>query len=585
VIFLAMVVAGGCSFWRRNADEASLKNLLPAPEPPELIRQAANPSGLKYTPIQSFGVVNGLAGTGGVEPASQQRELVMMELKRREIPEPNAFLDADSTAIVLIEAVIPPGGRKGDPIDLQVRTPKRNAATRDACSSLKGGWLMPARIAYTEMFEDRPRSSDTLAMGQGPIIVRDCFEVGEDPALQLEGRILAGARLQKDSPLLLLIRPEYQHVDVAKQLAGAINQRFHFFDGTQRRGIATPKKDDLIEIEIPERYRHNVHRLMAVIGALSPAVDVGDRQARLPLLTKQLAEPTTAQDAALKLEGLGEEGVSALLTGLGRTDPELRFYAAEALAYLDHEEAIEVLVELIRDQPAFRYQALLALSDMPQRRAAEGLRELFNHEGTETRCGAFDAIRRREDHASIVQGKPLRVGRQSIAEYYALPTTAEPLVAVSLRRHASVIEFGGPTPVQLQHPVSAGNGLMIVAHQSGGLQINRIVTGKSPAQTVVPATIEGVCVGVARAGGGYAGIVECLRLLKQQEAFAAQLAIDVLPEPLRKYHREGAASTAEDDLPPSRIDPDPPAKPERAWYDPLGWLSRAPCQPRLSDFS
>jgi hypothetical protein len=74
-------------------------------------------------------------------------------------------------------------------------------------------------------------------------------------------------------------------------------------------------------------------------------------------------------------------------------------------------------------------------------------------------------------------------------------------------------------------------------------------------------------------------------LLKQQEAFAAQLAIDVLPEPLRKYHREGAASTAEDDLPPSRIDPDPPAKPERAWYDPLGWLSRAPGQPRLSDFS
>src|SRR5690606_17932093 len=151
---------------------------------------------------------------------------------------------------------------------------------------------------------------------------------------------------------------------ISKRLADVINRRFYFFDGSSRRGIADAKQDDLIMVETHPRYRRNVHRLMAVVGALGTEADLAKTHARIDVLKKQLHEPTAAADAALQLEAIGEEGIPALLAAIDSPNPEIRFYAAEALAYLDHSDAIEPLVELSRDQPAFRYHTLQALAGM-----------------------------------------------------------------------------------------------------------------------------------------------------------------------------------------------------------------------------
>ena len=85
---------------------------------------------------------------------------------------------------------------------------------------------------------------------------------------------------------------------------------------------------------------------------------------RIAALQGELLDPATAADAAMQLEAIGPDGVDALLKGLKSKDPEVRFYAAEALAYLDRREAAEPLGEIARDQPAFRVFALTALSAM-----------------------------------------------------------------------------------------------------------------------------------------------------------------------------------------------------------------------------
>ena len=323
-----LAVTGGCMAPWRNTEEIEeqqrLEELVQAPKPPDLVREAAAPHGLRYGKIQSFGIVNGLAGTGGEEPPSMQRDLLLAEMKTRNIKDPNKFIDSDSTSLVMVEAVIPPGVRRGDPLDLIVKTSQRTDAT-----SLRGGWLMPARLSFTQIIGGVPRTSDTLATGTGAVIVRAAHQAGDDPQLLLEGRVLAGGVAQKDGHLDLRIRPEYQHVAISKRLAEVINRRFYFFDGSSRRGIATAKEDDLIAIETHPRYRQNVHRMMAVVGSLGTEGDVAKTHARIDILAKQLLEPTAASDAALQLEGIGDEAVPSLLSALGSPNPEIRFYAAE----------------------------------------------------------------------------------------------------------------------------------------------------------------------------------------------------------------------------------------------------------------
>lgn len=568
---LCLIPAGGCTApWRKQGDaeeQERLKDLLKSPEPPALIRQASVPGGLRYGKLQSFGLINGLFGTGGAEPPSMQRDLLLAEMKTRDVENPNQFIDSPNTALVMVEAIIPPGVRRGDPLDLVVRTSARTDAT-----SLRGGWLMPARLSFTQIIGGTPRTSDTLAIGTGPIIVRAAHEAGDDPQLMLEGRILGGGVANKDGNLDLRIRPEYQHVAIAKRLAEAINQRFYFFDGSSRRGIANAKEDDFIEIKVHPRYRHNVHRMMAVVGALGTERKLSVTHDRIAALSKQLEEPTTAADAAMQLEAIGDEGVPSLLAALGSPNPEIRFYASEALAYLDRVEAVEPLVELSRDQPAFRYHTLQALAGMKQRAAADGLRKLLDEASTETRVGAFDAIRRRPDRNILLTN----ISMDDVTNFFEVPSAGGPLVSVSLRRSPEIVVFDGPIKITPPEYLFCGAGIVIVGSGDGHLQISRILPGRDDAHATVPPTVQGLCGGVAQVGGDYGDIVEALRLAKQQGYLSAPLAIDVLPKPLREYHRETTGGDRFDGdpaaLPPQRIDPPPQEQPETGWYDPRGWF-------------
>jgi flagellar basal body P-ring protein FlgI len=568
------VAGGGCSsFFKKDPEKAEqerLEALLKAPAPPQFIRDAAAPYGLRYGKIQSFGIINNLLNTGGSEPPSMQRDVILSDLASRNIERPNQFIDAKHTAIVMIETVLPPGVQRGDPLDLVIKYSSRPDVNSDRATSLRGGWLMPARLAYTEVINGQPRTSDVLALGTGPIIIRAAHEATDDASALLEGRIIGGGVAQKDGKLDLRIRAEYRHVKTAKLMQDVINRRFYLADNSGRRGIANAREDDLIDIEVPERYRHNVHRLMAVIGALGTESDLAKTHQRIVSLGNQLLEPTAAQDAALQLEGIGEEAIPVLLKGAQSGNAEIRFYSAEALAYLDHSDCIAPLVELARDQPAFRFPVLLALSGMKGRVAGEGLQGLLDEPSVETRFGAFDAIRKRSDRSNWIQGRPLG----EIGNLFEIPSRGGQLVAVSLRRSPDIVTFGGDIPIELTDNLMCGTGLVIVPSRTGGLQISRFLPGRPDAQVTVPATIRGLCQGVVQVGGDYGDLVESLRLLKSKNGYAAQLAIDVLPQPLREYHRAPETTSPLDSngLPPTAIEPPQTATERKPWYNPWGWF-------------
>src|SRR4029450_8784327 len=83
-------------------------------------------------------------------------------------------------------------------------------------------------------------------------------------------------------------------------------------------------------------------------------------------------------------------------------DLEAKFYAAEALAYLDDTSAVGLLAEVARNEPAFRVNALAALSAMDDATAHDALSSLLEVKSAETRYGAFRALWAMNEHDAFL---------------------------------------------------------------------------------------------------------------------------------------------------------------------------------------
>ena len=541
LLALMVLLSSGCNSlfpgrFEEAENEAKLRELMRAPEPPDLVRDGTVIQGLRPLRIEGVGAVNALPGTGGPPDPSVFRDQLLEEMKRHDVIAPNQWLETDDTALVRVLALIPPGAKRGDLIDIRVVAPKESRV-----SDLHHGWLLDTRLREQRMLQNIVRQSDVLAIGQGSILTRADYQPNEDETLRNEGRILSGGRVQVTRKLGLILRPEYQHAKLSKAIADAINRRLFFFDGTTRRGIATAIEDDFIEIEVHPRYRDNVPRMMQVIHAIGIKAEMSGRQERLADLALRLQSPETAADAALQLEALGESAVPTLLDGLEVSNPELRFYAAEALAYLDRVESIEPLEAAAREVAAFRYSSLIALQGVEQQLAIDALRRLTNEPSLETRYGAFCSIRRRIDGKAVLGGSEL--GPLTL---YELPSQSSPAIAVSLDEEPEVVLIGEVNPIKISTFLMLPGGIMIKPdpnHPEELLRISRFQAGEQDRRVVVSNSLDDVIAGVVQVGGCYGDVINMLREAKNQGFIQDQLAISPLPPSVRTYYREEAENS------------------------------------------
>ena len=532
-VFAASLGLGGCaSLWPGKSDdsdnESKLSELLKVPEAPDLIREATASQGLQPIEVDGVGLVKGLPGTGGPPDPSVYRDQLLDEMKRHDIVDPNHYLELSETALVRVRASIPPGARRGDPIDVRVLAPKESRAT-----DLHGGWLLDTRLRQQQVLRNAVRQSEVMAIGTGRVLTRADHAPGDD-VFRVEGNIQGGGRVQVTRKIGLVIRPKYQHAKLAAGIAAAINRRFFFFDGTTRRGIATPISDDFIEVEVHPRYRGNVNRLMTVARAIG-LKPKADSQERLAELASQMKDPETAADAALQLEGLGESAVPTLLEGLQSENPELRFYAAETLAFLDRVESIRPLEEAARSEPAFRRPAILALEGLEHQLATEALQKLFDEPSLETRYGSFCALRRHTDGKRLLK-------RQAVGSFwlYQIPSDADAAIAASLREESEIVLFGQIGELSIRQFLRGPSGLLIRpdATNPRRLAISRFQPGKEDMRSTSTTSVRSLIEGIAKVGGSYGDVVAVLRIAKDKGYLKDQLAIDPLPNSKRVYYRE-----------------------------------------------
>ena len=534
-----VVLLTGCSAW----DVLAVRSQSPDPSGTNSssvrkVGDIAVPFGLDSFHVRSVGLVTGLKGTGSDPAPSEIRAMLIDEMQTRGVEQPNQVLRDPSTAAVVVDGWLKPGIQKGDRFDIAIRVPTRSGTT-----SLHGGFLLETRLKQMAMLNNRFHEGHLLALAKGPVLIasstghhrRDAGATAEpsNSVAAGRGRILGGGVALKSRPLGLVLKTDHQSVANSARIERAINRRFHTFDRGIKNGVATAKTDEFVELQVHPRYKNDIPRYLRVIRAVAIRESAGNLAKRLGSLRERLLDPVTAGDAAIELETLGSEGVDTLLVGVRSTDPEVRFYAAEALAYLDRQEAAKPLGEAARREPAFRAFALSALIVLDDYAACEQLRELLEVSSAETRYGAFRALWTMNPRDSLVMGE--RLGDK--ISYHVLGTAGPAMIHVTRSHRPEIVLFGQNQRFTKPLAVDAGNEIMVTSIAPDEISVSRYAVGQPDQKRIVSTQVDAVIRAIVELGGTYPDVVQTLMEAKQAGALQSRFEVDALPSVGRSYDR------------------------------------------------
>ncbi len=548
-LWVALVIAScsssiGCMgpILRHQSPESTFAEEVPSDT--TLVANVAHPYGMGYVKLEAIGLVTGLANTGEDPPPSPQRATILSEMNRRNVETPNQILASSATALVLVRGFLRPGIQEGDRFDIEVKTPTRSSTT-----SLRGGKLLETRMTEMAVLGSQIRKGHLMGVSNGSVLVDPTANIKDDPALARRGRILGGGIVTKSRKLGLILDHERQSVRLSQQVGKAINTRFHSYINGRRRGVATPKTDEFIELELHPRYKDNVGRFMQVVRNISLRESQFELQSRLRLLKSQLLDPVTSATAAIRLEAVGsEEAITILKLGLNAEDPEVRFYAAEALAYLDVTDAVAPLALIAREEPAFRVHALAALSAMDDGSAYDELRELLSVKSAETRYGAFRSLWAMSPGDSMIRGESLG----EMFSYHILNVSGPPMIHVTNSHRPEIVLFGQQHRLKLPLVLDAGPKILVNGLSGGEIKVSRF--SETTQQRVVSTDVDEVIRAVVELGGTYPDVVQMLAQAKESGAMASRFRVNALPESGREFLKSDEDSSSLEKSSESAID-------------------------------
>ncbi|MBY0523573.1 MAG: flagellar basal body P-ring protein FlgI [Gemmataceae bacterium] len=482
--------------------------------------------------IGGVGLVVGLSGTGGGAPPGNYRTMLEEDLRKRNIENIKELLNSPDTALVLVSAQIPPGARKGDPLDLEVTLPPQSKVT-----SLRGGMLKECSLfSYenTRNLSSNPNIGSrnlvghVLGKAQGPLLVG--FGDGDEAATQKRGRIWGGGRCEIDRPFYLLLNADQQYARVAMRIGERLNETFQGpYRGTP---LADAKTKNIVYLRPPQQYKHNLPRFLRVVRLVpyvaSPAVSSPYRRK----LEEDLLDSSRTVSAALRLEALGTDTIPILKRGLTSPHCLVRFTSAEALAYLGSPACGEELGKLIQDQPVLRAYCLTALASLDEAVCHVQLRDLLTSNSAETRYGAFRALRALDDRDPTIRGEQLN---DSFWLHRVAPDSSG-MVHVSSSRRAEIVFFGQDAYLEPPFSFLAGPEFTVTAARDDELcTISRFSTQYGARRKQCSLKLIEVLHTLAELGAQYPEAVELVRQADKCQCVSCPVKVDALPEATSVY--------------------------------------------------
>lgn len=528
----------GCQSWFKKSKEEDstfvkdtkrIQEVMADPDRPRLIGEVAGMAGIEVKIYESFGLVAGLPGTGGKVKPSEQRNIMLQEMRTKGVDTPEQILDDPTTALVKVRVFGNPGFTSGKILDVGIET-----STECDATDLTGGKLLEARLREMAFVGGRLRSGSDQASASGELVQLPSSYTRKngDPRTAV---IVGGGTLLNNHPLSVLMASEYKHVLVVKEIEKALNKRFYFQDSYKQKFMAEGKNSAQIAITSVPKYRLDPAHFSNVILATGFNETDEERKERIQGCKRLLADRTTAKRAAAELEALGTpEAIDVLLEGLSSLDPEIRFYSAYSLAYLDRKESIPVLVDIAKREAAFRPLCLTGLSVTEADLAREFLVQLLQEREPELRFGAFLALRERSSGDPIVQGERLTKNTKLV-----IVPSSVPLLAPSLQENQELVLFGSTAPVKLNTKLSPTPFLTLTPERANEIRISRRAYGDTAA-VIVEADLTSVLRGLGSVDATYNDFVQTIDQLQSLNATPTPIVFNPRPIPGRIYNREAS---------------------------------------------
>ena len=508
--------------------------------------------------LRGVGLVTGLNGTGGDPSPSALRTQLQNEMSRRGVKDAKRILASRDTAMVIVTAYLPAMVRKGQRFDVRVALPPNSNA-----KSLKGGWLLETRLFEEQNVEGHGSlKGHNYAVAGGAILtslgVKDNRE--ERQAELMSGAIPGGAISLTDRDLSIILRTEKRGSRNSLRVAEAVSERFYRYNKYgQRISCAEAKDDARVVLKTHDQYINNFPRYQAVIRSLALNESDVARRIRMEMLARDILDAEKCQNivsgvaacpTALQLEAIGDEAIPFLTDALESDSFDVRFQAAQSLAYLGNAEGVEVLHEAVRDQPAFRVYALVALSVVDDADSVLALRQLMSEKALETRYGAFRALKELDPHDPSLN--PIEYENRFIV--YAIDSTGEPMVHVTRRRAPEIVLFGTEQSLRLPAVLNAGRNIRIMG-ETGQHEVEVIYyqLNAEPKRQKVPNRMIDILRTCGDLGATYPDIVQMMIEAEQQHNFVGQFGIDRLPQAGRLYTKNIESPSPEDEEDVKRI--------------------------------
>jgi hypothetical protein len=495
--------------------------------------------------VSGVGLVYRLPGTGSSPAPGGWRTMLENNLKKQGLDKIREVLDNPdrSVSLVIVTARIPPGARKGDPIDIQITVPDESKTT-----SLKGGHLLACDLVTHDTTGNiqsmvqtgRPGGpsgglllGNVWASAEGPVVAGAYLKPGhaadpdDGPPPLRAGRVWGGGRVTRTREFYLLLNSGDQTVRMAATVADRLCAAFHNTAEPNVK-VAEAKTKELVVVNVPAAYRLNHYRFLLVARQVPLVPAAGDGPYRKKL-EEELLNPETTISAAIKLEALGGDSHRQLRLGLRQANEWVRFAAAEALAYLGQTDGAVELAHLAEAHPALRASCLKALASMDDGAATDRLADLMAHPDPALRYGAFFALRATDERNPALGGVLVN---KSFWVHQAARGSAG-LVHLASDRRSEVVVFGeakfrGPftLPIGSEFTVS-------MPPEGDTVRVSRVardLRGDAEVKEVGCGTnVAAVLVAVGKLGGGYSEAVELLTRADRAQVLTAGLAVDNMP--------------------------------------------------------
>ncbi|MDX2132762.1 MAG: flagellar basal body P-ring protein FlgI [Planctomycetota bacterium] len=490
--------------------------------------------GVQPVLVSGFGLVVGLDGTGGdILPESvastMQRQMSLMGVggvdafrgTALEGKTPAEVLRNPNTAVVIVQAAIPPGSPANSSFDVVVRA--MNA------TSLEGGtlWTTELRLGDPAVFgavQARP-----IATARGPIFINPFAEdrpSGADGVTRTAGRVLGGGSVTQPFSVELVLDSN-SHAR-ARAIVSAINSRFPKGPGDPgdtARGRAVSDAGGSVALRIPRRYRLEPGEFLELVMHLPIDGSFPEEQARR-LVQGVQAEPALAEEVSWCLEAIGSRGLPFVRQLYEHPDLAPRMAGLRAGARLNDSLASEPLRDIARTGTGrVRTRAIELLGELDGGpRVDMALRDLLSEPALEVRVAAYEALVERASReqtarlAALLESNPdaprisptrlevlgrarwarrnvQGIRREIVGESFILDIVpfGEPLVYVTQVGFPRIVVFGEDRAILRPSLVSASDDRLLITAEPGATSVRvryvgsdgvSVRTGETPADIV-----------------------------------------------------------------------------------------------------